>query len=280
MHNPVIIIGAPRSGTNILRDTLTVFSEVGTWDCDEIPYIWRYGNKQFPTDLLTPEMVTPKIKKYIRSQFDKISRKMNCNNIIEKTCANSLRVGYVDKILPNAKYIFILRNGIDAVNSAMQRWGSKLSLSYTLKKLKYVPLSNIPYYGFNYVGNRLYKISNRNRLKLWGPVFIKPNKLEKYSLEEISAMQWVECVTRANESFEKMNEEKVLRIRYEEFATHPNEITKEIANFIGFHFDNNITLPPIKKTSIGKGFVNLSSSQMNKIIPIVETTMINNNYTC
>ena len=165
MHNPVIIIGAPRSGTNILRDTLTVFSEVGTWDCDEIPYIWRYGNKQFPTDLLTPEMVTPKIKKYIRSQFEKISRKMNCNNIIEKTCANSLRVGYVDKILPNAKYIFILRNGIDAVYSAMQRWGAKMSLSYTLKKLKYVPLSNIPYYGFNYISNRLYKIKNGRWIK-------------------------------------------------------------------------------------------------------------------
>ena len=38
--NPVIIIGAPRSGTNILRDTLSIISNVRTWDCDEIPYIW------------------------------------------------------------------------------------------------------------------------------------------------------------------------------------------------------------------------------------------------
>ena len=37
--NTVIIIGAPRSGTNILRDTLTSLSNVGTWGCDEIPYL-------------------------------------------------------------------------------------------------------------------------------------------------------------------------------------------------------------------------------------------------
>ena len=42
--NPIIIIGAPRSGTNILRDTISSFNEVGTWDCDEIPYIWLYGS--------------------------------------------------------------------------------------------------------------------------------------------------------------------------------------------------------------------------------------------
>ena len=40
---PIIIIGAPRSGTNILRNTLTTFFEIGTWDCDEIPYIWLYA---------------------------------------------------------------------------------------------------------------------------------------------------------------------------------------------------------------------------------------------
>ena len=39
---PVIIIGAPRSGTNMLRDILTNFEGIETWPCDEINYIWTW----------------------------------------------------------------------------------------------------------------------------------------------------------------------------------------------------------------------------------------------
>ena len=48
----VIIIGAPRSGTNILRDVLTSFDGICTWPCDEINYIWRHGNAKYPSDEL------------------------------------------------------------------------------------------------------------------------------------------------------------------------------------------------------------------------------------
>ena len=44
MVQPVVIIGAARSGTNMLRDVLVKLPGVGTWPCDEINYIWRHGN--------------------------------------------------------------------------------------------------------------------------------------------------------------------------------------------------------------------------------------------
>ena len=72
--NPIFIIGAPRSGTNILRDTLSSLKNVGTWDCDEIPYIWRYGNRSFETDSFTKNMTNLKISTYINRQFLKISK--------------------------------------------------------------------------------------------------------------------------------------------------------------------------------------------------------------
>ena len=36
---PVVIIGAPRSGTNMLRDVLCDWPGVVTWPCDEINLI-------------------------------------------------------------------------------------------------------------------------------------------------------------------------------------------------------------------------------------------------
>ena len=43
-----MIIGAARSGTNMLRDVLTSLDGVDTWPCDEINYIWRHGNIRWP----------------------------------------------------------------------------------------------------------------------------------------------------------------------------------------------------------------------------------------
>jgi len=278
--NPIIIIGAPRSGTNLLRNILTSFNGASTWGCDEIPYIWRYGNKEFPTDILTPEMVTPKIKKYIRNHFEKISRKMKCNYVIEKTCANSLRVDYLDKIQPNAKYIYIKRNGIDAVYSIMKRWNAQVSYLYTLRKLKYVPLSSIPYYGFHYINNRFYKMRNKNRLKFWGPRFTKTEELSNLSLEEVSAKQWVACVDRSNASFKKIDPSRVYKLTYENFVTSSQDQIEKMAEFIGVSFEDNIQFPSVNDLSIGKGLRNLSTSQIELIKPIIKRTMIENKYPC
>jgi len=56
---PIIIIGAARSGTNILRDTLTQLPSITTWSCDEINYIWRHGNINYPSDEFPVELATP-----------------------------------------------------------------------------------------------------------------------------------------------------------------------------------------------------------------------------
>ena len=104
MYTPIIIIGAPRSGTNMLRDVLCSFRGIGTWPCDEINFIWRHYNINKDTDEFNEGMASEKVKKYIHNKFDLFAKKENLNFLVEKTCANSLRVPYVNKIIPNAKY--------------------------------------------------------------------------------------------------------------------------------------------------------------------------------
>ena len=43
----VIILGAPRSGTNMLRDILCQHPFLNTWNCDEINPIWKYNNYSY-----------------------------------------------------------------------------------------------------------------------------------------------------------------------------------------------------------------------------------------
>ena len=58
---PMVIVGAGRSGTNVLREVLCSFPGFSTWPCDEINYIWRHGNRGAPTDELTPDDARPEV---------------------------------------------------------------------------------------------------------------------------------------------------------------------------------------------------------------------------
>ena len=132
---PVIIIGAGRSGTNMLRDLLAQLPQFSTWPCDEINYIWRHGNRGFATDEFTREMADDKTAHYIRKQFQKFAAKHPGTSVVEKTCANSLRCGFIHQIFPEARFIHIMRDGRDVAASAALRWNAKLDIGYIAKKL-------------------------------------------------------------------------------------------------------------------------------------------------
>ena len=81
---PVIIVGAPRSGTNMLRDIICKFDSVSTWPCDEINYIWRHGNVMYPSDEIPSDRVTRAVKEYIHRKFDWVSDRYKSKYVVEK----------------------------------------------------------------------------------------------------------------------------------------------------------------------------------------------------
>lgn len=239
MTEPVVIIGAPRSGTNMLRDALDRFPQIVTWPCDEINYIWRHGNIRYPSDEFLPDMATTSVSEYIRAQFSKLSQHNDAPVVLEKTCANSLRVGFVDRVLPDARYIFIRRNGLDAVASAMKRCTAALDPGYVFRKARYVPPADLPYYASRYLWNRLYRwFSGTKRLAFWGPQLAGMQELMvKHSLVEVCGLQWQRCVNSAAETFDAMPESKVLDISYEKFVVSPKEEMYRVVEFLGLDKD-------------------------------------------
>jgi len=278
MYEPIIIIGAPRSGTNMLRDMLVTLPKTGTWPCDEINYIWRHGNVCYPSDEFMPDMATGKIEKYIRRQFQKLSTRADINTVIEKTCANSLRVGFVSRILPEAKYIFIVRDGIDAAASALKRWKASLDIPYVLRKARYVPPSDLPYYTLRYLINHLYRlISHERRLSSWGP---KLNNMEdllrEYSLVEVCALQWKACVENAERDFSALPSDVVFRMKYEEFVADPVSEFARLSFFLNKHVPasvNDYLVKNIRSDSVGKGRMALGEQTTQKLVPLLENTL-------
>lgn len=274
----VIIIGAPRSGTNMLRDVLTSLPGTCTWPCDEINYIWRHGNIGYPSDDIPISLLKENIREYILKQFDKIRVKYDSQIVIEKTCANTLRIPFVDKVLPEAKYINIIRDGIDATGSAKLRWKSKVDIKYIFKKVQYVPLVDLPFYATRYIWSRMYKFfSKQKRLAFWGPIFNDIDDiLKEHSLDEVCAIQWQRCVEASEEILSTMPEDKVLHLRYENFVTKPFEELSRIVNFLGIEVSDielQCSVQNVSSKSLGKGRMALGNDKCQELELLIGDTL-------
>ncbi len=279
MYESIVIIGAPRSGTNMLRDMLVELPGTGTWPCDEINYIWRHGNVKFPSDEFTPEMAaTTKVTAYIKRQFDMFAISRELDMLVEKTCANSLRVAFVNKIISDAKYVFIVRDGMDVIGSAIKRWTASLDFQYIFQKARYVPPTDLPYYAIRYLGHRLYRlISKDKRLALWGPAMDHIGELlARYTLKEVCALQWQACVEKSEHDFALIPRERVYRVKYENFVNQPILEFAQMADFLEKQVPervNQILNENVSSSSIGKGRKLLGAAGVASLRPLIADTL-------
>jgi len=230
---PVIILGAGRSGTNALRDMLTSLDGFSTWPCDEINPIWRHGNVLWPNDELPADLATSKVKRFIRKAFlAQWKRSGKPQFLVEKTCANTLRTGFVNQILPEAKYIHIVRNGFDVVSSAEKRWRGEMevqSLPYFLKKARFIPLTDVPYFGYKFIRNRVNRVLGKSeRLSYWGPIPANIAEFETEDLKSICAHQWSICVEKCDQELSKIHADQVLHVTYEQMVSDPTAVLELI----------------------------------------------------
>ena len=258
---PVVIIGAGRSGTNALRDMLTRLPGFATWNCDEINPIWRHGNIAWHNDEIPADRATPGVRRFIRGAFRKLWKQQDRPAfVVEKTCANALRVPFVDACLPEAKYVHIVRSGVDVVASARKRWQGDLELPglpYFAAKVRYTPLIDLPVYGWSFVKSRVgLMLGKTKRLSVWGPRFDGMSDLHGASLEELCARQWAACVTRADDAFAQIDPARVLTLRYEDFTADPAGTLGKILAFLDSEATGDqitTAVGPVRATSVGKG---------------------------
>lgn len=249
MSNTVFIMGAPRSGTNLLRDLLTSDDRMVTWDCDEINTIWRFGNYLAESDEDNDMVASPRIKDFIHSKFNSLTDVKN-KVIVEKTCANSLRPNFIHDIFPAGKFIIIQRNGFDCALSAKKKVIKGFDLKYQLAKWKYAPLVS------------LYYIYKSKRAGIWGPHYKNMElDIKSKSALEVAAIQWKKC-NEALLAFEgKMTPSQLIRIRYEDLVNNPEEVLKELTTFI---FGDSSVLQTTQASTVYKSSVGNASRHLTK----------------
>ncbi|KZY73993.1 sulfotransferase [Oleiphilus sp. HI0071] len=262
----------------MLRDVVTSFNGVETWPCDEINYIIRHGNVRHPSDEFSEQQATTLVKSYLNTTFDKYAKEFGANILVEKTCANSLRVPFLHAVFPDAKYIFIVRDGVDATGSAKLRWTAKLDLAYILEKVRFVPKIDLPYYGLRYFWARLHRFfSKEKRLAFWGPALDNMQAiLAKHTLNEVCAIQWQQCVEKSDAALNHLPKDQVCRVQYEAFVRDPKTELARVLQFMGVESTSEQlerAVAGVSAKSLGKGRKSLGKEEVAHLEGLVGKTL-------
>jgi hypothetical protein len=237
LDSPILIVGAGRSGTKLLRAILGAHPTLGIFP-REINYIWRHGNIAFPTDELLPQHAYPEVRRYIRERFEQRSRQLGGRRIVEKTCANVLRVGFIHSVFPEAHIIHLVRDGRAVAESARRRWVAPPDLRYLAEKLAWVPLTDMPYYGLRYLYFQAGRLASRTGApKSWGPRYTGQQDIPPgISLIEKCGLQWRACVLAGEAGLHQLPANLGMTVRYENLVRDPVETTQRILSHVGVPF--------------------------------------------
>jgi hypothetical protein len=239
---PIILFGNVRSGTSMMHDLFDLHPQIKSWY--EPRTIWVYADPARKHDRFDAADATPRVRRYIRKRFLKFQRAHGDRRIMEKTPSNLLRIPYVDAIFPEAKYLYMVREPLANLSSSELRWRTPIHMKHTLERLRETPRTQLHYYLGRFVyDNVSVRILKRKHVSVWGVRY--PGvyaDLETLTTEQVIARQWVQCCRQAGEDLARIDPERVLRVRYEDFVGDP------IGHFqrIAAHFDIDVT-PDIER---------------------------------
>jgi hypothetical protein len=306
---PILIIGAPRSGTSLLQKIIRNYPQL--WSLpSESEIIWdRYCHPRlhhWHSEYLTAADITQQIRAKILKQFEQylcpatvwqpiekqnliwhshrlrwlrqllrpiyqytfpISQKFRHQpankKIVEKTISNSLRLGFVNEVFPDAKIIYITRDGRNNINSLINAW------LHPTRFFSYRLPVQLNIKGYHY--------------QQWK--FVLPPGWRDYiecPLEEVCAFQWQSCHQFILKEIAKPQyHNRVLRVKLEDLTTEPLRWLKKIAEFVDLpyddYFDSMATDLPIINSpdndiSMEK-WKQQHRVQIERVMPMIEQTM-------
>jgi hypothetical protein len=237
------------------------------------------ANNAVPHDELGVELLTPQIRQRIVRKISAFSS--GAPFLIEKTVENCVRVPYIHAVFPEARFIHLVRDGRDVVESVYREWTSPPDWGYIFKKALTYPLFDAFDYAASYAGGALRKVVRRDQAKTtdpWGARYRGITEdLAQRDLLEVCAIQWARSVDMAASFLSSLPAEQVLTIQYEAFVRAPGEHLMGMAQFMGLDPQLYHHLPALEQVSsqnIGKGFRRLDARQQALVLAQMQPTLV------
>jgi hypothetical protein len=293
----VFLIGAPRSGTTILSQCLGRHAKIA--HLYEPYYIWDYYTGFKDSDKRTPEDLTPRSRAFIRKNFKLFSRKTAKPIILDKLPENCFRIPFLASVFPDAKWIYLYRDGRDVTLSMHREW-KRRQLTVLKKDYQYYyrvvrrVFQLQPFWRFRGL-QFLYELKsgrsinpnfylNKSKWKGrpgWGPRFDGwEDYFNRYEVIEFNAYQWLHSVESAQYGLSNITATKQIEIRYEDFIRNPQDILARVLRFLDLAMSDDFfqRIPPINAHNFGKWETAFSAKQLGHIGPILNPKLIELGY--
>jgi hypothetical protein len=234
---PLIILGAPRSGSSLLFETLTASPDVVTVGAEShlqfesIPAL-RPASRDFDSNRLDHRDATPGTLGALRRGFAEALRDREgrpCEGgalrLLEKTPKNALRLPLLDALFPDALYIYLYREPHENISSLIEGWESGRFVTYPdLPGWEGRPWSYLLVPG-------------------WRELIGQP-------LAAIASAQWRRTQEILLDDFKAIPNQRVHALGYRDFLADPARHVAEICAFAGIGWDRTLpaTLPLSRHT--------------------------------
>jgi len=287
IKNPLFIAGCPRSGTTLLLTLVSSFKEL--WSpYRELHSIYEWDIGLHPnlelgeSNVLTGKHVNDERKNFIINSLwkcsanteylgishfgtnfktktafytSKIIKEILRNiRVVDKNPKHCFRILFLKEVFPDAKFLFLFREGKSNVASLIEGWESE---SY-----------------------KTYKIPINNRGKFFQWSFLLPPGWEQYinkSHAEIAAFQYVSSNRYLLDYCNILDKESYMKIYYEEIVSEPEKIMREIVDFIDIDEDvflKSVELPVINTTTApSKDKWRKREKEIIKVMDVIEPIM-------
>ncbi len=233
LRQPIFIIGAARSGTEMLGDLLCRHPAVAYWI--EPKYIWRYGRPAADSDVREASEASPPVSAYIRSRFAAFARRRGKTRFMEKTPSNCFRISFIDRVFPDGLFLHLLRDGRDVAVSAHRKWTSppsKQGLWRRARSLE-IPARELPHYAVDLLRETVGRQLHPRRGYLWGPRFPGAARVRaERSVLETCALQWRASVEAALAGLAAIPDGRCLTVKFEELVQAPEPALRRVLAFL------------------------------------------------
>ena len=239
VERPVFVVGAPRSGTMLLYSVLRSSPKLAHWRPTEAHEVWELDHHPsqhgWVSNVLTAADATPEVKKRIHRSFLLVTGRRK--RLIDKTPRNVLRIPFMNEVFPDARFIYLKRDGRENVNSLINAWRSKRYRTYRLPEPHRIPGVDPAWWKFV-----LYPGWEQN---IDGPV------------ELVCAKQWVASNDHVLAAKPEIDPERWAEVRYEDLVDNPIAEVGRLMEFIGLPYDEEVR----------RGAADVSTTPINTVTP-------------
>jgi hypothetical protein len=225
LRDPVFVVGCSRSGTTVTYETISASRELQSLG-HEIPefwdHLWGPAHNGWESEAAAAEHARPEHRDAAQRYF---FQRLGAGRVVEKTCINVMRVPYLLRLFPDARFVYIHRDGRDNISSMIDGWLH--DGRFALGKL---------------LGPFPCEVSIENgSFKEWS--FFLPPGWRDYnysSLEEVCAYQWLTANRMALDAAKAVPPRQWIQLRYEDIFDRPVEMFRNVFERLDLEFSDAV----------------------------------------